>query len=382
MSNPSSPSVRLARRGAAVLCSSVALAVSAPTFAAPPPARTKSSNSSAQAPKSAAATSASKGSPKTTAVDPSAQADVLAAEAMRAVERGDLDTGRKLFLESLALKSSFDTMGNLGAVELAQKRHRDCAEHLTLSLRNYPPTGSEASKKRTQEKLAECRKKVGAVRVALLPDGASVTLDGAAAGTAPLADLLFIEPGAHTLTFTKEGHRSETVSLSAVGGGEQTLTLSLSPLPTLAPRTDASSHEDPTPSTAHLPRDQAAPDEASAAPLWPVFVGAGATVALLGGGVGLWLASSSSEKDGDTLKEQLAAAGKVCPADCGDLIDTYDRASSQRNAATGLLVSSGVVAAGTAAYSFVFRPTIASSYTAWLPIVGPDRVGVMMSGSF
>jgi hypothetical protein len=384
MSNPSKPSVTLARSGAA-LCLIALLSTTAGAFAAPPPA--KAANSASQD----AAAGGKASSTKATSSDPSARADQLAADATRAVERGDLDTGRKLFLESLALKPSFDTMGNLGAVELAQKRYRDCAEHLTQSLRHYPPTGSESSKKRTQDKLAECRRKVGAVRVALRPDGASATLDGNLVGSAPFVDPFFVEPGAHTLALTKAGHRSENLSLNAVAGGEQTVTFELKP--TSADAKAASASTGAPPSSA-APQQPSSPDivpsraddetavTTSPAPLWPVFVGAGATVALLGGGVGLGLASTSSEKDGDTLKDQLAAAGKVCPGDCGELIATYESASSQRNAATRLLVSAGVVAAGTAAYYLILKPTPSSTRTAWLPLLERDRVGVMVSGSF
>lgn len=319
----------------------------------------------------------------------SSRADQLATDAAKAVERGDLDTARKLLLESMALKASFDTVGNLGAVELAQKRYRDCAEHLALSLRSYPPTGSEAAKKRTQDKLTECKKKVGVAAVTVSPEGVTIAVDGATVGRAPLADSLYLEPGSHVLTFTKEGHRSEARTLSAVAGGEETIQLSLTPTParpsqpvvaTSDKSGDAASSHAASPTAAA--GDAAPVPPSSSAPFWPVIAGGATTVVMLGTGVGLWVASTSTEKEGDALKTSLREAGKVCPADCGELIDTYERASSQRNAATGMFVSAGVLAAGTAAYYLIVHPSPGSTSTALIPIVDRDRAGLVLSGSF
>jgi hypothetical protein len=323
-----------------------------------------------------APTSASSG----TATDASARADKLAADATKAVSRGALEDARKLFLASIELKPSFDTLGNLGAVELAMKRHRDCAEHLAASLRSYPPTGSDTLKKKTEEKLNECRSKVGAVRLEVTPDGVSVAVDGRTVGTTPLPGPLFLEPGARTLEFTLEGHRPAQRSVDSTAGRESPLLVRLEaeppPAPVVAPKPTAPAT---TAVAAPKPVD---PLERTGAPLWPLVAGGAGTAILLGAGVALFVGSNATERDGDSQRTELAAAGKRCPADCAGLIETYDSASAQRNAATGLFVGAGIAAAGTAAYYFLARPGTKPSTTAWLPVFDERGAGLLVRGTF
>jgi len=283
----------------------------------------------------------------------SQRADALAAEATKAVERGDLESARTLFAQSAALKPSYDTTGNLGAVELALKHYRDCAEHLGQSLRDYPPTGSDSLRKTTLEKFAECRQKVASARLELSPAGTAVTLDGGAIGKAPFAEPLFVAPGKHVLAFTREGHEPSERTIEAVAGAEFTVRAALTP-------------------KASLPQ----------APIWPLLAGGIGSAVFLSAGVGAYLASSSTEKDGDTMKASLAATGKHCPADCAALIDTYESASSQRNAATGLFATAGVMAAGTAAYYLVFRPKLQPKDLAWVPLFDGQNAGLLVRSEF
>lgn len=313
----------------------------------------------------------------------SGRADELAAQAANAVSKGALEEARRLYLESMAKKPTFDTLGNLGSVELALKRYRDCAEHLTMSLRSYPPTGSDARKTKTEEKLAECRAKVAAIRMTVTPEGTSVSVDGVEMAKAPLSDPLFVEPGARTFSFSLDGHRSTQRQVDAVAGKEAPLLVKLEPSAAQESKSAPSVAEPPA-ASARASKPEAPKSEpiAASAPLWPVIAG-GATAALLvGGGVGLFLASSSTENDGDALRAELAASGKRCPDDCAELLDTYDSASAQRNAATGLFVGAGIATAGTAAYYLIARPTRGASSTAWLPVVRSDGAGMLLQGTF
>ena len=293
------------------------------------------------------------GTPTETGSETAKRADKLAGEAAQAVERGDLERSRTLFHESMLLKSSYDTMGNLGAVELALKRYRDCAEHLAASLRDYPPTASEASKNATLEKLGECRSHVASLKLDIHPVGTQITVDGAAAGSSPLRDALFVEPGPHVVRFTHAGHQPAEQTLEAKAGTERDLRVTLAPVV-----------------------------EAARAPIWPIVVGSLGTAALVGVGIGVHFAAVTAEKEGDALAEDLRAAKKVCPADCGALIEQYDSASAIRNAATGLFIGSGVALAGTAAYYFVFRPTRVRQQTAWVPLFDGQNVGLLMRSEF
>ncbi len=301
----------------------------------------------------AASPAAADGTRPETAAEIAKRADRLASEAEHAVERGDLERSRTLFHESMLLKPSYDTTGNLGAVELALKRYRDCAAHLAASLREYPPTASEASKNPTLEKLGECRSHVASLKLDIHPVGTQITVDGAAAGSSPLKDPMFVEPGAHVLRFTHVGHEPTEQRLDAKAGTERDLRVSLAPV-----------------------------IEAARAPIWPVVVGSLGTAALVGVGIGVHFAAVSAQQNGDAMAADLKAAKKVCPQDCGELDAQYKSASAMRNAATGLFIGSGVALAGTAAYYFVFRPTGARQQTAWIPLFDGQDAGLLMRSEF
>ncbi len=295
--------------------------------------------------------------PKTASEDAQTAED-FASAAAQAVEQNDLERARKLFRESMRLKPTYDTTGNLGAVELALKQYRDCATHLTLSLRDYPPTASEASKKATVEKLGECQSHVGAARLEVHPNGVKVMLDGEPAGVAPLTEPMFLEPGHHSLQFKHEGYGSAERTVTASAGTESRIKLTLQALP------DAKSGSD------------------GAALLWPVLGGGIGSAVLFGAGVAAYLVSASKETDGDALKTDLAAAGKACPGDCAALIETYDSASAARNAATGLFVTTGLAVTGTVAYYMLFRQTPEHQKTAWLPVIDTHHAGLWVRSEF
>ncbi|MBM4357376.1 MAG: PEGA domain-containing protein [Deltaproteobacteria bacterium] len=316
-----------------------------------------------------------------TASDPAARADKLAAEATRAVLRNALEEARKLYLESLALKPSAETLGSLGGVEHAMKRYRDCAEHLTASLQGPPSTGGEAARTKNADKLAECRSKVGAVRLEVTPDGTTVTVDGVVAGKTPFPSPLFVEPGARTVTFALDGHRDAQRSVETTAGREVPLIVKLEKPP--APPAARPAKEATTATAAETPpAAPSAPPEPATMPLWPVFAGGAATAVFLGAGVGLYLASNGTESDGDAERAVLAGAGKRCPEDCAALIDTYDSASSQRNAATGLFIGAGVAAAGTVAYYVIAKPGSRASAIAWVPVIDEKGAGLLVRGTF
>jgi hypothetical protein len=75
------------------------------------------------------------------------------------------------------------------------------------------------------------RSKVGALRIDADP-GAEIVVDGRAAGKAPLADEVFLEPGSHRITASL-GSRSRSVEVAVAGGEARVVDLGLPAGPAL-----------------------------------------------------------------------------------------------------------------------------------------------------
>ena len=141
--------------------------------------------------------------PVASAADP--HADAVASDASTAREAKDfaragiahyragrLEEARDAFAKAWALKPSSELAASLAEVEMRLDRYADAAEHWTYYIQNLPPDRTEA-----EYQLAECRKHLGSVRVAVDTPGALVSLDGKVLGPAPLRVDLWVSPGSH-----------------------------------------------------------------------------------------------------------------------------------------------------------------------------------------
>lgn len=127
------------------------------------------------------------------------------------------------------LEKTYDVAANLGDLELKNGKPRAAAKHLSYSLRALPPTASAADQKRIRARFEEARKQVTAISVRVQPEGASVLVDGEVAGTAPLADDVFVDPGEHTITAQREGYEAVTQIVRADKGDALEVKLELRP---------------------------------------------------------------------------------------------------------------------------------------------------------
>jgi hypothetical protein len=114
--------------------------------------------------------------------------------------------------------------------------------------RQFLSEGKEITDKQradANDGLTQAHAKLGRIEVSA-PSGTEVTIDGERAGTAPIADLIPVEAGAHTVKF--KGPETETDSVTVMGGekvvarygrgpGVATTTPSATPLPP-APTTE------------------------------------------------------------------------------------------------------------------------------------------------
>jgi tetratricopeptide (TPR) repeat protein len=101
------------------------------------------------------------------------------------------------YIAAWALKKHFQIAGNLGDCEIQLGKYRDAAEHLATFIRGYPKDQPPERLAKAQRLYEEAVAHVGTLRVMVSSAGAEVFVDGVSAGSAPIKDALYVEPGAH-----------------------------------------------------------------------------------------------------------------------------------------------------------------------------------------
>ena len=294
-----------------------------------------------------------------------AQVVQLFDQAQDAFAKGDKQGAYNAYRAAWALQKSYDIAGNLGNVELKLGKYREAAEHLAFSLENFPPTGEEATQKATERKLAEAVKEIGRLHLRVLADGASadgarVTLNGRPIGTAPLAGTLFVEPGAVVVEATLAGYLDGRKQVAVAKGGEETVTLSLVPVPP--------------------PRRSVVPGA----------VLGGLAGAALVTGVVLEVVAASKRSEVQSTSASILNEHHTCvmgavnyDARCSQIIDTANTTAGLHDAGIGILVGAGAVAAGTVAY-FLWPPPKQgrASGVHTTPVITASGAALILSGSF
>lgn len=289
-----------------------------------------------------------------------AQVGQLFEQAQAAFAKGDKKGAYDAYKAAWALQKSYDIAANLGVVELKLGKHRDAAEHLAYSLDNFPPTGEEAHQKATEKKLAEAVKEIGRLHVQVSVPGASVTVNGAPAGAAPIAATIFVEPGSTVVEAKLAGYIDARKQLALNKGGEETVSLTLVPLP---------------------------PARRS---IVPGAVMGGLAGAALVTGVVLEVVAANKRSSVETTSAAILDARRSCitsaanyDARCADLTDSAHGSDRLHDAGIGVLVGAGVLAAGTVAY--LLWPAPAQGRVGGLlpaPIITATGAGLSLSGSF
>jgi hypothetical protein len=313
------------------------------------------------------------------------------------------------------LEKTYDIAGNLGHVELMNKKPREAAEHLRFCLSALPPTETDAQRRRVQERFEEARRLVAAVRIRVSEPGAEVRVDGALAGTSPLADEVFVDPGARFVTVSLAGYEAAQATVEAVKGGSHDVTIALERTPkalTAATRrptdkgTDKGKPGDeartrgPLQSPASSPpgadRGAApAPEARSAAPLVAsgpskALIVSGGLVAAVGLGTGIGLIAAMNAQKEQVLQEDQAMERDRGPDACGSAMDRTmaPRCSSQTKAVSDLYTLrdgavigfsvAGAALAGTALYAILGGSS--ERGTTVLPAVTRNAGALLLTG--
>jgi tetratricopeptide (TPR) repeat protein len=276
------------------------------------------------------------------------EAKDLARAGIAEYRAGHLEQARAQFQKAWELKPSLELAASLAEVEMKLERYGDAAGHWEYYIQNLPPDRADA-----EFQLAECRKHLGSVRVAVDTPGAVVSMDGAVLGPAPLRVDVWVTPGAHVFD-AKVADRAPAVQRIAIGAGEaQIVSLMLAATP--------ANSEGSEPSSGGEPAKGDTVSHGSSARLYVAIGGGALSLAAVGVGVAFTLKSNTASDDAAVLRSQISSAngggtsgGSFCYGAAGQastLCQSYAKKLDDQTNAKGVAiagyVAGSVLAVGT-----------------------------------
>lgn len=245
-------------------------------------------------------------------------------EGVEFYDKGEYDQARASFLQAYALKKHPAVLLNLAwscvksGHALEGKKYFD----------QFLAEGKDITDKQradANDGLTQARGKLGRIEIQAT-SGTDVTVDGEKVGTAPIADAVTVEAGAHTVKFKGPDGSSDTQSVSVLGGQKAVAKFPQSasapaPTPTPPPAAPASPPPDttatpaPTPPAASTPAptpaSHEAPSSGSHAGIFtppdnvvPAVVLAGVGVVGIGLGIIMGLSKNSAQNNANDLGEK------------------------------------------------------------------------------
>jgi hypothetical protein len=153
-------------------------------------------------------------------------------EGVEYYDKGEYELARASFLQAYALRKHPAVLLNLGWSCLKSGHALEAERYF----KQFLSEGKEITDKQRADATdgaAQARGKLGRIDV-LVPGGTDVTVDGDHLGTAPLADPVFVEGGAHTVKLRTADGTVDTQSITVLSG-ERTVARLKSATPAAAP---------------------------------------------------------------------------------------------------------------------------------------------------
>ncbi|MBN2714908.1 MAG: tetratricopeptide repeat protein [Deltaproteobacteria bacterium] len=315
----------------------------------------------------------------TTADEKSARA--LFMEGVAAFESGHFAEAAAIFRQAYNENSSWKIQYNIGQCEAAAKHHGRAMEAFEYYLSLGGDDVPETRRAEVEAELDRLRRVVGFVNIQA-PDGAQISVDGEARGTAPLTGSLMVAASVdHDIQVTLD--ESLLLSRRIRLGGTQSITLEVKGARTdkAAEATEPSSLSQPVPG----PHAHGEPDTSGqsnpASPYRPIgiaLVSAGGAALIAGGITGILAFSKSRD-----LKDKCP--GGVCPIEYHGENTTREHLVTATNV---LLISGGTIALTGAVFLIIaHRRKRADAGPASLisplsPMVSADAFGLIFSRGF
>lgn len=287
------------------------------------------------------------------------EAKRLFTEGETAFAASDFAGAERSFEASMHVLPSYDTATNLAVVEMRLGKWREAAEHLDVALRTFPPSESKDKRDAIQNLLVDAKSHVAILRIKVNVPGATVSVNGAPAGKAPLDRDVYADPGDIVIKASAPGHIEQVQTIK----GEARFALDISF--ELAP---------------------AVPIEVDK-PLWPVGILGGVAAAGLAVGIAGFVLERQRISEADELAAGLdegacGTSGELC----GELEDHL--AAAKGFAAMGGVGFAIFGAAGVGALVYALVPAedempegATPAALSVVPLIGTTN-GVVVTGAF
>jgi hypothetical protein len=257
------------------------------------------------------------------------------------------------------LKQSPDIAANLAQTEAELGKHRDAAEHFAFALAHLLPSSTDEQKKALAEGLEIEKKEVGTLHVTLEPADATFSIDDAPV-TLPTNGDVYVDPGDHRTSVTREGYQPNQQTLHVSKGGARVLWIRLEPADgaAAAPVSPAVAGTNPS---SELPREStnrpsmADSGDTSGRSLVPAFVGGGIAVAGVAVGIGFLLSGNSHRQKVVDLSKEIPSPngcgeGSLYGAQCAALNNEAESGATARRLETVSFAVAGAAAVATVVY--------------------------------
>ncbi len=277
----------------------------------------------------------------------------------------------EIYDKAFELDPAAVTLLTAGALEEKLELWYEAARRYERALAETEQPLDDKGRARAQEALDRTKLYLGVLVVTVVPEGATVTLDGTPLGEAPLPTPLLLKPGEYTLALAMDGFVAFETKLVIEAGSESERTFELEPVPVVV--------EKPRP-----PPPPPPPPLPPAPKKTVLYASAGATLGLL---VGATVTGVLAVGEHGTFTDESL------PEDERDAAQS----SGKRMALLSDVFTAGtVVAAGFTAYYYlkVYKPKAAERSAAereregWhdelsiVPVIDRDGGGLSVVGSF
>lgn len=291
-------------------------------------------------------------SPTPASTPAKASAEDLLKRFAEAAKANDWPRAYEAMQEASSQRQTYDVLLNLGTAELRLGKMRDAAEHLSRSLALFPATGKPEAKKMAEESFAKAAAQVGTLRLTVSPAEARVLVGSRTYGVDDYREQVFVEAGEVMVSAGDvAGYASEQKTVHVDKGKTVDVEIALTLANGAASATATGTVAPATTTT-------------GAAPNVPLVIAGGAvTLASLGVGIGLLVASSDKKAEADKIRQGLLdkKVFGICESDqsdpdCQRFADAGNARTLFGNVGASLLVAAGVVAVSTGVYYLVARP--------------------------
>jgi hypothetical protein len=157
-------------------------------------------------------------------------------------DKGSFENARVSFLQAYALKKHPAVLLNL-AWSCLKSGHAFEAEHYFRQFLSDSKDISDKQRADANDGLNQTHAKLGRIEV-MAASGTDVSIDGDHTGTTPLADAIYVDPGAHTVKFKSPDGTTDTNSVTVLAGEKAIARLAK---PVTAPPPVASAETAPPP---------------------------------------------------------------------------------------------------------------------------------------